>query len=58
MKVDQSLSGFAPIHIVLETRLEAEMFWALLRGDEDYDDANMKQFRETVSDWFSNQAQL
>lgn len=58
MKIGQSSTGFAPIMLTLETRHEAELFLALVRGDQDYDNDNMKAFRSAVSDWFSNQAKL
>ena len=58
MKIGQMGNGFDTIVIQLTTKQEAEMFWALVRGDADYDDENMKKWRREMSDWFSNDAKL
>ena len=58
MKIGQTENEFGTIVIQLQTRTEAQMFWALVRGDVKYDDENMKNWRREMSDWFSNHAKL
>ena len=58
MKVGQLENGFGTIVIQIQTKEEAELMWALLRGDQEYDGSEMKRMRNELSDWFSNHAKL
>lgn len=56
MKVQQN-TEFQPITITLETRDEADLLWYMV---SEYVPATsvQKEFKNRISDWFSNQAQL
>lgn len=58
MKIGQQDSEFGTIVLQLQTREEAELLWALLRGDQDYDGPAMNSMRTELSNWFSNHAKL
>lgn len=56
MKIDQDKEGFKPITITLETKAEAEAFWAILRHDITYGPRTVLACN--LSDWFSTEAKL
>lgn len=58
MKIGQMDNDFGTIVLQLQTREEAELLWALLRGDQEYDGEAMNRMRTELSNWFSNHAKL
>lgn len=58
MKIGQMENGFGTIVIQLQTKEEAELLCALLRGDQEYDGDAMNKMRVDLSNWFSNHAKL
>ena len=57
MKIEQK-QDFNPIHIVLETKEEAMLFWQLVEYQKSHRQGQVKQLGIKLSDWFITEAHL